>query len=81
MLELASTMDSPPLHSHLHLPDSPEDDIEFVLDAISGKLKLICLTLFSSLFIKLFNSSMIKSEILALEVCMQCVFFFFGFKW
>jgi hypothetical protein len=32
--------------------------------------------LLASPCIKLFNSAMIKIEILALEVCMQCVFFF-----
>jgi hypothetical protein len=49
MLELSTNLGSPPTISHLHYPDLSDDSSVPDLDSISGKLKNICPTLFSSL--------------------------------
>jgi hypothetical protein len=49
LLELASMADSPTAPYHLHIPDYPDDGSTPGLDSLSGKLKSICPTLYSSL--------------------------------
>jgi hypothetical protein len=49
MLDLSSRMDSPVAPTHLSYPDLPTNEDSAVLDSLTGKLKLICPSLYNSL--------------------------------
>jgi hypothetical protein len=49
LLELSTRIDSPEVNTHATYPDPLEAEDSMVLDSISGKLKLVCPTLYSTL--------------------------------
>jgi hypothetical protein len=49
MLELATYLDSPVSNTQINLPDYPKDGFSPDPNSITGKLKIVCLTLFFSL--------------------------------